>query len=152
MTMTTKKVKRILVAIDLTAPSKEVIEASVALAQTLDAAIEMVHVREPLVYALADYGPSPEKEQALIHWIDRSLEEAAEVSRKARVVCHTTSLEGSPASQIVSHAEKVAADLIVVGTHGRGGIAHAVLGSVAERVVQKAGRMVLVVPTGRSAH
>jgi nucleotide-binding universal stress UspA family protein len=147
--MTTKKVKRILVAIDLTPPSREVIEASVALAQTLDASIELVHVREPLVYALAEFGPSREQEQALIGWIDRSLEEAAEVPRKARVVCTTASLEGSPATQIASHAEKVDADLIVVGTHGRGGIAHAVLGSVAERVVQKAHRMVLVVPTGK---
>jgi nucleotide-binding universal stress UspA family protein len=46
----------------------------------------------------------------------------------------------------VSHAEKTGADLIVIGTHGRGGIAHAVLGSVAERVVQKAKRPVLAVP------
>jgi nucleotide-binding universal stress UspA family protein len=44
---------------------------------------------------------------------------------------------------------RLAADMIIVGTHGRGGLSHAVLGSVAERVVQKARRPVLAVPVGR---
>jgi nucleotide-binding universal stress UspA family protein len=145
-----KPVKKLLVAVDLSEPSKEVIEASLALAQSLDASVELVHVREPFVYALAGaYGPTQEQERALVSWIDRALSQASERASHARVPCVTTSLYGSPAREIVAHAEKVGADMIIVGTHGRGGLSHAVLGSVAERVVQKARRPVLAVPVGR---
>jgi nucleotide-binding universal stress UspA family protein len=145
--MKLEPMKRILVAVDLAEPSDVVIEESVRLAQLLDASIDLVHVREPFVYALAaSYGPSPDQERALMGWIDRSLEAAADRVNSAPVACITTSLAGSPATEIVAHAQKTGADLIVVGTHGRGGFAHAMLGSVAERVVQKARRPVLVVP------
>jgi len=143
-------VKKLLVAVDLSDPSKEVIETSLALARALDASVELVHVREPFIYALAGaYGPTQEQEQALVTWIERALDEVSARAAHARVPCVTTSLYGSPALEIVAHAEKVGADMIVVGTHGRGGISHAVLGSVAERVVQKARRPVLAVPVGR---
>jgi nucleotide-binding universal stress UspA family protein len=139
--------KKLLVAVDLSEPSKRVIEAALSLARTLDASVELVHVREPFAYAVAgEYGPSLEQEQALVRWIDRELALASDHVTHARVPCVTTSLHGSPAREIVAHAEKTGADLIVVGTHGRGGITHAVLGSVAERVVQKAKRPVLAVP------
>ena len=51
---------------------------------------------------------------------------------------------GSPAETIVATAQARNADLIVVGSHGRGGMARVFLGSVAERVVRTAGRSVLV--------
>jgi nucleotide-binding universal stress UspA family protein len=50
---------------------------------------------------------------------------------------------------LVDHAKKVGASLIVVGTHGRTGIEHVLMGSVAERVVQRAACPVLVVPQAR---
>jgi len=147
-----KSMKKLLVAIDLSEPSKDVIETIVALACSLDASIELVHVREPFVYAMAGvYGPSPEQEQALVKWIDRTLADASDKVTHSRVPCVTTSLYGSPAREIVAHAEKVGAELIVVGTHGRGGVSHALMGSVAERVVQKAKRPVLTVPIARPA-
>jgi nucleotide-binding universal stress UspA family protein len=143
--------KKLLVAIDLSEPSKEVIEAALQLATALDGSIELVHVREPFVYAMAgQYGPSPAQEQALVAWIDHSLASASDRLNHARVPCVTTSLYGSPAREIAAHADKIGADLIVVGTHGRGGLSHAVLGSVAERIVQKAKRPVLTVPVARS--
>jgi nucleotide-binding universal stress UspA family protein len=146
-----KTIKKILVAVDLSEPSKEVIEAAGRLAAAVNGGIELVHVREPFVYALAgQYGPLPEQEQALLKWIDRTLANLSDELSRARIPCVTTSLEGSPAREIVAHAEKIGADLIVIGTHGRSGISHAVLGSVAERVVQKARRPVLTVPTSRS--
>jgi nucleotide-binding universal stress UspA family protein len=149
---TMKPVKKILVAIDLSEPSKAVVEAGLEMARALDASLELVHVREPYVYAVAGaYGPSAAEEQALLHWIDRSLAKAAEEAHAARITCNTTSLYGSPAPEIVAHARKTEADLIIVGTHGRGGVRHAVLGSTAERVVQKAHRPVLVVPVEAAA-
>lgn len=54
-------------------------------------------------------------------------------------------LRGSPAAAIVAHAAELEADLIVVGSHGHTGIRHALVGSVAERIVREAGCSVLVI-------
>jgi len=56
-------------------------------------------------------------------------------------------LGGEPSRAICGYASDAGADLIVVGTHGRGGIRRVVLGSVAERVIRGADRPVLVVPS-----
>ena len=53
---------------------------------------------------------------------------------------------GNPAKQIVRYAERVEADLIVMGTHGRTGVTRALMGSVTERVVRTANCPVLTVP------
>jgi nucleotide-binding universal stress UspA family protein len=53
---------------------------------------------------------------------------------------------GRPAAAIVDRAASMSADLIVIGTHGTGGFEHLVLGSVAEKVLRKAGCPVLTVP------
>ena len=51
----------------------------------------------------------------------------------------------APALTIVNYAKETATDLIVMGTHGRGAMAHLLMGSVAERVVRLAGCPVLIV-------
>ena len=53
--------------------------------------------------------------------------------------------EGYPATVIVDEAKSLPADLIVIGTHGLTGLKHMLLGSIAERVVQKAPCPVLTV-------
>ena len=58
----------------------------------------------------------------------------------------TAVLSGPPAQAIVRYAEEQQADLIVVGSHGRGAVSRLLLGSVAERVLHLAGRSVFVVP------
>jgi nucleotide-binding universal stress UspA family protein len=52
---------------------------------------------------------------------------------------------GAPSSAIVHQAAEKGADLIVMGTHGRGGVAHLLLGSVAEKVLRTAPCPVLIV-------
>jgi len=59
--------------------------------------------------------------------------------------CFSTT-QGVPADEIVTHANRTAAELIVMGTHGRTGIRRVLLGSVAEQVLHKARCPVLVVP------
>jgi nucleotide-binding universal stress UspA family protein len=68
---------------------------------------------------------------------------------KARVVAHV--LLDTPMVGLVSLATQLEADLIVVGTHGRNGIARWLLGSVAEGVVRQAACPVLVIPPARQA-
>jgi nucleotide-binding universal stress UspA family protein len=54
-------------------------------------------------------------------------------------------VSGSPSHEIVDYAVKAGVDLLIVGTHGRGPIAHTFLGSVAERVVRHAPCPVLTI-------
>jgi nucleotide-binding universal stress UspA family protein len=58
---------------------------------------------------------------------------------------------GSPADEIVRYADVCDADLIIMGTHGRSGIAHALMGSVAEQVVRAAPCPVLLVRSAKRA-
>jgi nucleotide-binding universal stress UspA family protein len=62
---------------------------------------------------------------------------AADLGKKGRSV-RTLTKRGSPAQVIVDTAKRNGADLIVMGTHGRTGLAHMLIGSVAERVVRTA--------------
>ncbi len=75
----------------------------------------------------------------------RILHEAAEAARKAGVPVETRILAGIPFDEIVRLGEELSADLIIMGTHGRTGMSHLLLGSVAEKVVRKAPCPVLTV-------
>jgi nucleotide-binding universal stress UspA family protein len=64
------------------------------------------------------------------------------------VPCETQILEGSPSREIVEYAEREGCDLVVMSTHGRGGIDRLLLGSVAEKVVRSARVPVMTVRVG----
>ncbi len=145
--MKTKALKRIVVAVDFSEASHPVVDRAIAMAKLADGSVDLTHVREPFAYALTGgYVPAPGQEQVLVSWIDQSLANMRDHVVAAGLTCVTTSLEGAAAPTIVAHADRVGADLIVIGTHGRGALGHALLGSVAERVVQRAPCPVLVVP------
>jgi nucleotide-binding universal stress UspA family protein len=82
---------------------------------------------------------------------EESLDRYAEDLRKRGVEVEAVVAEGYAATAIVDEVEKQNADLIVIGTHGLSGLKHLLLGSIAERVVQKAPCAVLTVKTGIKA-
>ena len=84
-----------------------------------------------------------EEGRAALEAAEAAVEEGAEEVSTER---HT--LEGGPAREIVTHAERTGADLVVMGTHGRGGINRILIGSVAERVVRTSNVPVLTVRVG----
>jgi nucleotide-binding universal stress UspA family protein len=75
----------------------------------------------------------------------RILQEVADAGGKAGVSVETKVLTGIPFEEIVRTGNEVSADLIIMGTHGRSGMSHLLLGSVAEKVVRKAPCPVLTV-------
>ena len=152
MPTVSKTINRILVATDFAENAELVLDQAVVMARAFDATLDIVHVREVFAYALTGgFVPSPQQHEVLIDWIDEALVRLRDRAVRAGVPCVTCSLDGSPASAIVQHAVKTGAQLVVMGTHGRTGIAHAVLGSVAERVVHKARCPVMVIPTHAAA-
>jgi nucleotide-binding universal stress UspA family protein len=149
--MDTHSIKRIIVATDFSEGSDAAMEQAFELAIALGATVDLVHVLDTaFLTAPASLGAMPLIEpEGLFEEIDKALVARVEKARAAGLICQSDSLDGYPAREIVRHAQKTGANLIVLGTHGRTGVAHAVLGSVAERVVQRACCPVLVIPPER---
>jgi universal stress protein A len=149
--MDSHPIKRIVVATDFSEGSDAAMEKAFAIAGAVGATVDVVHVLDTaLLVAPASLGAMPLIEpEALLEEVDKALVARVEKARAAGLICMSDSLDGYPAREIVRHAQKTGADLIVVGTHGRTGVAHAILGSVAERVIQRASCPVLVIPPER---
>lgn len=111
--------------------------------------VHVAHVLAPFTFAGPPLAAVATLEQARTDTAQQALERTAvrlgkKLGRRARVTRHL--LAGSEHSEICRLADRVHADLIVVGTHGRTGFEHMLVGSVAERTVRHAGRPVLTVP------
>ena len=145
--------KWILHGTDFSECSDEAFERAIELAKQTGANLEIAYVLESGLddspFGFTIYGSD---RAGLVAYVDRQLALRADRAAKAGVVARTAILDGSSApAEIVEHARLAGSTLIVVGTHGRTGLAHAFLGSVAERVVQKALCPVLTVPFSRKA-
>jgi nucleotide-binding universal stress UspA family protein len=138
--------KRILVPTDFSDTAQRAIDAAVDEALRSDASIELVHVYQPPTYWGAETLVLPETEDAMRRHIEESLAAVARDVRARGVPCTTTWFVGAPWIEVARHAREGGFDLVVMGTHGRTGMSHVLLGSVAERVIQRARRPVLVVP------
>jgi nucleotide-binding universal stress UspA family protein len=143
-------IKEILVATDFGPASDNALRYGEALAREFSARLHVLHAA-PNIYATSmdGYGYaaiSPQVQEdievaARRHMRERvSEEDQQELRAKTTVITHN-----SPAIAIVEYAKANAIDLIVLGTHGRGAIAHVLLGNVAERVVRTAPCPVLTV-------
>jgi nucleotide-binding universal stress UspA family protein len=140
--------KRILVATDFSDASKAALVYGRELAHTFAARLDVLHVVPNLAnyYAAETYTAAfPEIEEGMEQAAEREIDRLlTDEDRRlgARAILRT--LE-SPAAGIIQHARDANIDLIVIGTHGRGGVAHLLMGSVAERVVRTAPCPVLTV-------
>jgi nucleotide-binding universal stress UspA family protein len=147
------KFETILMPTDFSPPSDHALEYGVALARQAGATIHLVHVvAHPIEIAAwpeTYYAEYAGLRQQLHEDAERQL--AARVKSIAGVKVITGVLDGSPARAIVAAARDSRCQLIVMGTHGRGGFSHLVLGSVAERVVRTAPCPVLTVPAASTA-
>jgi nucleotide-binding universal stress UspA family protein len=145
--------RRILFATDLSDLSLDAWPHAVELAQRLGAELLLATViEEP--YALADSGDYAlllQSLQEIRPQIERKLTEVAQRAPKS-VTTHVAVLEARKvAHALIDHATRERCDLIVVATHGRGGLEHLLMGSVAERLLRISKVPVLVVPPARSA-
>lgn len=115
--------------------------AAAWLASSLDLPVEVVNVANVRGYsqALAELDRVTEnRREALREGGQQALDQARDRLADLGVTAKTQLVEGSPSDVLVDHAEDVDAWALVLGTHGRGGIARAILGSIADRVVRSA--------------
>lgn len=136
-----RPVRTILCAVDFSRTSEEALREAVELAETSDARVHVVHCWELAAFA------HPNSELAVSH--ERQLRQDLEglvhryAARKAPLV--PVIRRGIHYVEIVELAREVSADLVVIGTEGKTGLAHLFLGSVAERVVRSSPVPVLTV-------
>ncbi len=134
--------EHVLVATDFSEASKPALDLAVALSRE-SSALHVVHVCELPVYL--DVGPPVDLVTPLVEAAEARLGDLVTSLRSLQPRVHAIVKLGAPWEQILAAADEVGADLIVVGTHGRRGFAHAMLGSVAERVVRASRVPVLTV-------
>ncbi len=148
MLLSTKMYDCILAPTDGSEEVEDALRYAFDLARAHDA---MVHVL--YVVNVAGYGGLPMEtawdgiSDALHAEGDAAVERARSLAPDD-VAVETSVLEGSPSRTIVDHATPDRCDLVVMGTHGRGGIDRLLLGSVTERVVRQAAVPVLTVRVG----
>ena len=141
------RIKRILVPTDFGEPADEALDYALDLAPALGATVSLVHVLadpyEGKVYS-EQYPPMPEEIRE-VFLADARQRLAHRVTRGGQSAVTSSIVTGPTAQAIVASARAQNADLIVMGTHGRHGVAHLFMGSVAERVVRIAPCPVLTV-------
>ena len=140
------KLKRILVPIDFSDCSKKALQYALPLAKEHQAAITLLYVVPPAFSAEEYSGIGYAQLQAsLREGGEKELAKLAVNKLGDEVSVDTLVCIGSPAREIVETAGSLPADLIIISTHGRTGLKHVLLGSVAEHVVQRAPCPVFVV-------
>jgi len=138
--------RRILVPIDFTDVSASALDWAIEFAASLGAAVTVMHSYSIPVVGFPDGAliPSAEMATGLGDAARKGLEAAVAQRRKpGGVPLDAVLREGEAWEEIQRVAEEMDADVIVVGTHGRHGLARALLGSVAEHVMRTAHRPVI---------
>ena len=144
-------IKKILVPTDFSEHAERALAAAESLARLVGAKLHIVHVAPLIPYQGPPFAPGRAFGNELIE-MSRKEFDAYMVKLRARgVEAVGTLAEGVAYVEINRAADDFGADLIVMGTHGRTGIDHLLLGSVAERVVRTAPIPVMVVPAPRKS-
>jgi nucleotide-binding universal stress UspA family protein len=144
---------RILCPIDFSPCSDHAADHAIELAARFGARVDFFHAWDVPAYAFPE--GALVFDETMLAKVDEGARQAVErfASRHRRegVVVESHAAQGPAALAIAHEVKALGADLVVIGTHGRTGLSHLVIGSVAERVVRTAGVPVLTVPLPRDA-
>jgi universal stress protein A len=144
------KIRKILVPLDFSPPSDHALTYAKALAAEFGASLHVLHVIEDRLmtgpWPVEVYlGELPRLREGLIKDAESRTLDCLKAIEKSGIQATGEVLIGGPFQTIVDLALTSGVDLIVMGTHGRTGITHLLIGSVAERVIRHAPCPVLVV-------
>jgi nucleotide-binding universal stress UspA family protein len=142
-------IQHILAPTDLSDIARRAVDCSLTLARLHEAEVELTYVIEPLLAGPAAPAVEPGEAGMDSRRRERLQSALAELARPAQargVRARPVLLEGGVVSEVLARARSWPADLVVMGTHGRGGFERWVLGSVTEKVLRRAPCPVLTVP------
>lgn len=143
------EITRMLVPTDFSPASDLAFHYAIDLAGRHGSRLHLLHVIDESAFATAYpdgfYMELPGVRAAMMDDAKAQLDRMAETCGKANLTATTEVAVGRPAATITAKANERGTDLLVMGTHGRSGVAHLLIGSVAERVVRTAPCAVLTV-------
>jgi nucleotide-binding universal stress UspA family protein len=137
----TYRFDNLLVAVDGSEISATALQWAIDFAIGRASVVRLLHVYTPTLSGLVPDGVLIASVESAVHLADaaqRRLDSLALLHRDSGVTIEKILRDGVPHEEILAEADKTSANMIVMGTHGRSGIAHAILGSTAERVVRAA--------------
>ena len=145
---------RILVPVDFSDCSLDALEYAAVVAQRAKASITLLHVLEPVSYGLDFTLTIPGSRERKKEAVAERLAGVVAALKNMHVEAEYVVRGGLPNDSILEAVRTTAADIIVMGTHGRRGLSHALYGSVAEFVLRKSRCPVLTVrsPKFKSGH
>ena len=140
-------VQHVLVPMDFSATADRALEYAIALAQQLQARLTLLHVLDitPMTIDEMTAGVVTTYLDDLETDAQHLLQASRERVQRAGLQGESLLVQGTPTQTIIDTAAEQGVDLIIMGTHGRTGLAHMFLGSVAEHVVRQGPCPVLVV-------
>ena len=143
---------KILIATDLSKSSNDVFSVGFDLARRLNSGIVLVTIINELVeYVPMDIGISfADQWEARLYIAQRELNRIK--SEHADLDIEIITFVGDPKKDVIEQSIKSEASYIVLGTHGRTGLSHMVMGSTAEYVIRHSTVPVVVVPYNRNLH
>ncbi len=140
----------ILVAIDLSSASQKILDKAKTLALALPAKVCLLHVvegdldfldHEPDLQGTSDQGPQEFPQE------HKDLQKEVDGLRESGIDTKGLLSQGSVVDVILQKSKQLEIDIIIVGTHGHGGVHHMIFGSVSEGVLRSSSCPVLVIPT-----
>ena len=150
------EIRRILVPLDFSPASDRALGYARALSEEFGAPLYLLHVIEDRLMtgpwpAEVYLGELPKLREDLVKEAERRMLATLESLAAEGIQATGEVLIGGPSHVIIEQANTVNADLIVMGTHGRTGITHLLIGSVAERVIRHAPCPVFVIRERKAA-
>lgn len=147
------KFKRIVVPTDFSSTAETAMDLASRIARESKSSLDLVTVVDSTVYAYAGY-PFTALSRELLTGAEVQINKVKLSAAAKGVKVSRYVLSGNPAREIVDHAKRHDAGLIVIGTHGSGGVVRFFLGSVADRVLHEAKCPVIVTkePRGKIKH
>jgi nucleotide-binding universal stress UspA family protein len=140
------RIQRILVPTDFSAHSEHALNYAAILAKQLGAKIILLHVIDSMSYSVTDTLIVIEHRRALETTARALLDNFRQALVAQGLAVTVYLMTGAPYEEILKKSRREKADLIAMGTHGRTGVRHLLLGSVAEKVVRLSTCPVLTVP------
>ena len=141
--------QNILVAVDFSNVSKGLLDQAARLAQAFQAKLWLIHVAPPdPAFVGYEAGPQFIRDQVAAHLQKEhsQLQDQAELLRGQALEVTPLLIQGQTIQTILNEAQRLQADLIILGSHGHGALHRALVGSVAEGVLRKAPCPVMIVP------
>ena len=143
---------KILAAVDFSPVTEQVLATLTQMAATLPVQVWLVYVAPPDP-AFVGYGTGPDVVRGQVavelHASHQKLQQLADRLRSQGVEATALQLQGPTVATVIAEAERAAAALIVLGSHGHGAVYNMLVGSVAEGIVRASKVPVLLVPPPR---